>query len=282
MKSKSKWTEQRDLFFMNKFGIYFKEWKAKDKKNTQGEFARQICAIRSKKTGEKCPVTNGYVSDWLHGRWFPNEYLPEIAEVLGIKEEDLLMHTHDDLYELSSEYMTNIGDTKIKDFCKEAGLDLQFLFTVRTLFGDEFGKSFPFWTPIDRTQGRVVNLIDNMYSHRDLSCLAKSAPMDNGNDIFQAEVEIEKNGNTEKRIITMSEQDILLLRDIQEDVKDFIRYRFFARREEMEREGQKASLRSWKPNKAGGEVFVPLNASELNEIDKYFNGYVDKDSKKQE
>lgn len=281
MKSKSKWTEQRDLFFMNKFGIYFKEWKAKDKKNTQGEFARQICAIRSKKTGEKCPVTNGYVSDWLHGRWFPNEYLPEIAEVLGIKEEDLLPHTHDDLYELSSEYMTNLGDTKIKTFCDEAGLDLHFLYAVRKLFGDEFSECFPFWTPIGRTSGRLTDILDNMCSHMDLSCLSKSAPMDNGNDIFQAEVEIEKNGNTEKRIITMSEQDILLLRDIQKDVKDFIRYRFFARREEMKREGQEASRRAWKPLKGGGKGFVGLTASDLNEIDRYFHGYVDKDSKKQ-
>ena len=172
MKNKSKWTQQRDDFFQKQLKKFFETWHGEDpKKNTQGEFARQVCEIRHKKTGEKCPVTNSYVSEWLRGVWFPEMYLPEIAEVLGVKEEDFFFQTHDDFYKLSSEYMTKIGRGEISQFCDEIGLDLQFLYIIRKLLGSNFDDMFPTWTPLEKDPHYIVT--GNYYHRRkavDRSC----------------------------------------------------------------------------------------------------------------
>ncbi len=269
---KSKWIEQRDEFFVKRFKELFAEWKKKDRKNTQGEFARQICEIRHKKTGEKCPVTNSYVSEWLRGKWFPDQYIPEIAEVLGVKEDEFYFQTHDDFYKLSSEYMTKLGRGEISQFCDEIGLDLRFLYIIRELIGSDFDRMFPTWTPLHINHDF---LSDQTYTRRSPRIWSESAEMDEDVRVLQYEIEVEEDGAQKKRLIPFTRQDLRFLKDVQNEVLDYIEFLMMKRSKDLKREAVEASRRSQHKTNEGGIAFSPLNADELNQIDKYCEEYTD-------
>ena len=258
---------------MKQFNKYFKEWKEKDKKkNTQGEFARQICEIRKKKTGEKCPVTNSYVSEWVRGVWFPDQYLPEIAEVLGVKEEEFFFQTHDDFYKLSSEYMTKVGRDEISRFCEDIGLDLRFLYIVRELIGSDFDSMFPTWTPI--TQNPDI-LSDDSYIRQDRKMWSESAEMDDDVRVLQYYMKYEEDGETKEKLIPFTRQDLRFIKDVQDSVVDYVEYRMMKQEKDLKRDAKRASEKARIKMKNGGIAFRPLNAEELNQIDTYCEEYSD-------
>ena len=273
MKTKSKWTEQRDAFFVKQFDKFFKEWKDQDrKKNTQGEFARQICEIRKQKTGEQCPVTNSYVSEWARGKWFPDQYLPEIAEVLGVKEEEFFFQTHDDFYKYSSEYMTKVGRDEISQFCDDIGLDLRFLYIIRELIGSDFDDMFPTWTPLHQNPDLFS---EDKYIRRDRTIWSESAEMDPDVRVLQYIMRYEEDGETKEKLIPFTHQDLRFIKDVQNKVVDYIEFLMMKQGKDLKREAKKATNRSQTKLKNGGIAFRPLNAEELNEIDTYCNEYVD-------
>ena len=212
---KSKWTQQRDDYFVNVFKEKFSDWKKKDKGNTQGEFARQICEIRKKKTGEKCPVTNSYVSEWLRGKWFPEQYLPEIAEVLGVKDEDFFFQTDEEKYKYSSDYINGIGKANI-DFAKQRGLNIDLIDALSGII--DFNGLFPVYLPIP---DRDDCLLPNKRSHGD------SAPIQE-NQFMQ----IEREGKT----ITFHKCDLMYLKEVQDQVVAFVEFLFYKRSKEMSKE----------------------------------------------
>jgi len=270
---KSMWTKQRDEFFVKRFNEFFSEWKKKDKKNTQGEFARQICKIRNQKTGEQCPVTNSYVSEWSRGKWFPDQYIPEIAEVLGVNEEDFYFQTDDEFYKLSSEYMTKLGRGEISQFCDEIGLDLRFLYIIRELIGSEFDSAFPTWTPLQRDPDPLRrdpdHLRDQIYIRSPLTFWSGSAEMDEDVRVLQHEVEVEEDGDQKRRLIPFSREDLRFLKDVQTDVMDYIEFLMMKRKKDQIREAEEASRRSRIPLKDGGIEVRDLSADALNQIDPY-------------
>lgn len=278
MKVKSKWTQQRDDFFKKQFNVFFEEWKKKDrKKHTQGEFARQICEIRNKKTGEKCPVTNSYVSEWARGKWFPDQYLPEIAEVLGVKEEDFYFQTHDDFYKLSSEYMTKLGRGELSQFCDEIGLDLRFLYIIRELIGSDFDSTFPTWTDLRKNPNFMS---DQIYIRRPVSMWSESAEMDDDVRVLQHWIEVEEDGEQRKKLIPFTRPDLRFLKEIQTDVLDYIEYLMMKRTKDLIREAEEATQRSKIKLPDGGIAVKPLTPDELNQIDKYHDYHYEYASKK--
>ena len=276
MKKKSKWTQQRDDFFQAQFKKRFTTWHNKDpKKNTQGEFARQICEIMHKKTGEKCPVTNSYVSEWLRGVWFPEMYLPAIAEVLGVKEEDFIFHTHDELWRLSSEYMTKTVGGEMKQFCEELGLDLRFLFIISELIGSKFDDMFPTWTPFKLNKKAFIDDKEDLYYRPDRKDWIGSAEMDSGYNIFQCKVEYEEDGQTKEKLLPFSRPDLRFLKDVQDKVKDYIEFLMLKQSKDLKRDVRKASEKARITLSDGGKTTILLNAEELNKIDTYCEDYSD-------
>lgn len=260
---KSIWTKQRDEFFKNKFNEFFEEWKKQGKGNTQGEFARQICEIRNKKTGEKCPVTNSYVSEWARGKWFPDQYISEIAEVLGVKEEDFFFQTRDEFYKLSSEYMTKIGRGEMSQFCDEIGMDLQFLYIIRKLIGSDFENMFPTWTPLQKNPNLML---DQTYIRPTANVWSASAKMDDDVRVLQHEIETEEG---EQKLIPFTRPDLRFLKEIQTNVLDYIEYLMLKRSKDLIREAEEASKRSRNKLPNGDIEIRPLTPEELNQIDKY-------------
>lgn len=274
--------EKKPILFPVLFPEQLKNWceneKKEGRKGTQYEFAK------------KCEVDGSRVTDWKTGRQgIPYSYLDKICEVLGVSEDVYYPTTHDDLYKYSSEYMTSVGENRYIPLCEEIGLDIDFLYIIKKILGSEFEEKFPIWTPLVRgLPVKEINSLEHIqkmftnfdYRHADLSILSESARMGKGEDAFplntfQTEVEVEIDGEKERRLITMSRADLKFLLDVQEEVKDYIKFLFWKRRKEMKREEEEATRRTRIVSPNGTEQFRALSAEELNEIDKYFKGYVD-------
>lgn len=254
---------EKPVLFPVLFPDQLKNWIKKEKE--EGRNGSQYAF--AKKVG----VEPYYVTDWKTGRQgIPYTYIDKICEVLGVSKEVYYPTTHNELYKYSSDYMTEVGEKTIAPLCEKIGLNKELIILIQRMFPNDFEELFPFWTPIRPT--RKMYSVEP-YEHSDISCLSDSAKMKNGYNLFQFKVKANEN---QTKTITLSEADLLFLRDVQEDIKDYIEFLFLKRKKEMKTEGKVASERSWKPNaKGSGRVFVPLRANDLNEIDKYFKGYVD-------
>ena len=251
MKS-TKWIDQRNQYFQDAFSHYLKLWHQENKENTQGKLARIICQIREKK-GKKSTVTASYISEWKRGKWFPEEYLEDIAEAFGIDVEKLTPSTMQEQYRISSDYTTELGRKLLDKACRSFGLDIAFLDAVRSLFGSEFKDVFPVWTPITLSNSIMPNLDDliksedyvqNAYIRAEKKALAEAADAEN-NIARQIQMQIEikdKDGNTEYRTVFLSELDLLFIRDVQNNVKDYIEYLFYKREKEMAQEVEKCNV----------------------------------------
>ena len=228
---KSKWTEQRDQYFTESFSHYLKLWHRENpKENTQGELARRICEIREEK-GKEPKVTASYISEWKRGKWFPEAYLDDIAEAFGIDVEKLTPSTPAEQYRVSSDYTTELGRKLLNKACDSFGLNIAFLDAVRSIFGTEFKDSFPLWTPIILTG----DIMGDPYARGKRSLLAEAADADSqvaGRIQLQVETENE-DGKAEYRTVFLSEVDLVYLKDVQEEVKDFIEFLFMKRKKAM-------------------------------------------------
>lgn len=266
MKTKSKIIQQRDDYFASRFNEFFKAWKEKDKKkNTQGEFARQICEIRKKKYKEKCPVTNSYVSEWSRGVWFPELYLPEIAEVLGVNESDFYFQ-RDDIYSLSSEYMTKLGKGEMSRYCEEVGLDLRFLHIVRDLMGPDFDRSFPTWTPLEMSH----NIFDDKtYRRRPPEMWSESAEMDGTVRVLQYTLTYKEDGETKEKLLPFTRGDITFLKELQDDTIEYVEFLLRKHAKRLKRDEDRANEMSRIEDKKGMVAVRQLSIEDLNQIDHY-------------
>ena len=252
MKS-SKWIDQRNQYFQDSFRHYLDLWHKENKEtNTQGELARRLCEIRAKK-GKKPKVTASYISEWKRGKWFPEEYLEDIAEVFGIDVKKLTPSTSREQYRVSSDYTTELGRKMLDKACTHYGLDIAFLDAVRSLFGTEFEEVFPIWTPIILSKSimpgldnaiRAGAVIPNAYVRGERDNLAEAADAEDYiAHKIQMQVEVkDEDGKTDYRTVFLSEVDLLFLRDVQKEVIDYIEFLFQKRKKEMAQEVERCNV----------------------------------------
>ena len=249
-------------FFIDKFVPKLEEWKDanKGKGGTQKAFASLI------------GVTENMIGQYKTGDAYPNEKrLKRIISALGVPDDYFTPKTQSELFQYSPEYVSNIGSNKIAPYCEEIGLNTQFLQTVRSLIGDDLGDQFPFWTPIMQ---RMTLDTHNSYSRPDpVEFWNNSAEMKPEVKMFQIEVPA-KDDSGNKRL-TLTSPDLLFLRDVQEEVVNYVEFLFYKRKKELKEECEEASRKALIPLQNGGSGTKPLSADELNEIDKYYSDYVD-------
>lgn len=213
-------------------------------------------------------VLRGSVANWSKGKNIPTpERLKEICEVFGVPEDyfDTSNATRDELYQYESEYMTEIMVKDAIPFCKLIGLDLDFLRGVRSVMGDKFDISFPIWTPIMQNPQRAS--VENYIRSR--SSLAVSAQTDQKHSVFQVNAPEVIGDESSRRLVTMGHADLEFLRDLQEEVSDYIEFQFLRRLKGQIKEVEEANRRSLVPLSDGGYAIRQLKAEELNQIDKY-------------
>ena len=253
-------------FFVDKFVPALDEWKEKnkDKGGTQEAFAKLI------------GVSENMIKKYKSGVIPREETLNRIITAFGVPDDYFVPTTKTERYKYSPEYMTDLGETEILPYCEEIGLDPKFLRVISDLIGESLGEQFPFWTPI------TINPIntwffnpDNMYRRPDpVEFWSSSAEMQPDIKMFQIEAK-KRDGSEEKKRITLSYSDLLFLRDVQDEVRDYIEFLFLKRKKEMKKECEEACQRAQTKLPDGGTSVGQLKAEELNKIDKYCSRYVD-------
>ncbi len=269
---KTRLMEQRDAFFKDRFNRFYAEWKSAASGHTQKAFAQIVDEHYRSRTGEdKSGVANYTVSAWSKGKWYPDKYLPDIAFALGIEESDLTPAIHDDMYQNVSDFTSDIARTKMTAFCEEIGLDVTFIENIRSAYGNSFDKVFPVWTPIRQNPNPFSS---DFYIRADKNIWADSAEVADDVKCFQFDVLVEnEDGEKEKRKLLLSEQDLLYLRDVQQQVKKYIDFLFYDRRKAMRMEVLKANKASQQKMPGKAIANKTLTAEELNDIDEYFHDY---------
>lgn len=257
----------RKQYFRDKFNPALDEWK---KKNTDGKSKRATDEAFSKIIG----VHKNMIVQYRQGIIPRPETLKKIINVLGVPDDYFTPTTKDELYKYSPEYMTDLGETKILPYCEEIGLDPHFLEVINDLFGEDLGDQFPFWTQLIRNPNFLCDPSELYIRLDPVEFWSSSAEMKPDVKMFQIEVKKQSDSDDRKRI-TLSYSDLLFLRDVQDEVRDYIEFLFLKRKKELRTECEEASKRAQIPLSNGGYELIQLRAEDLNEIDKYCDRYVD-------
>lgn len=167
---------------------------------------------------ELIPVSRQSVYKWMKGKDAPNpHHLKRICDVLGVGENYFSTEnaTHDEQYNMDPVSITQVLRKNI-EFAEAHGLNMDFAKALTQII--DFSETFPVYSPISR---RVKGKWERSFN-RD------SAPIDGDLQHLQ----VVQDGKT----ITFHNADFAFLKEVQDQVADYVMYLFYRRRLEMKRE----------------------------------------------
>lgn len=213
--------KQSRAIFGARFSDLFQKWKSAEKGRTQESFGQLF----------NPPVRRNTVLKWCKGEIIPNQHnTKQICEIFGVSEDHFNTDnaTHDELYKNSSNFIEGIGKKHVK-FARMIGLDLDLVRSLSNCV--DFDKSFPVYSPIEHSTfdpKTNKDVYDREVAFQD------SAPVEDVDEKLRF-LQIEKGG---KRI-TLHRCDLAFLKEVQDQIIDFVEFLFYKREEEMKRETQK-------------------------------------------
>lgn len=238
--------EARKKFFAKRFTVALEEWKRKNKEkggksDLQKSFALMI------------GVTDNMIPQYKSGKSYPRRgTIENIIKVLGVPDDYFTPTTHDELYEGSSEFITELGRRHV-EFSEEIGLDLNMVKALHSLL--DWDTLFPQYSPI------IEYRTDLLPEYKRQSDFAESAPIDPSLDFLQ----IERDGQT----LTLHRCDLAYLKEVQDKVVELVEFLFYKRHGEMEKEVEEVNRRTHLKTTDGGEAFRPIHKDEMFEIDRF-------------
>ncbi len=206
---------------------------------TQESFAEAIASI----SDEPCSARS--VSDWERGISEPKKYWSEITTLLNVTEEELRTSSHDKLYRYDQNFTSELHK-KMSSYASGIGLNNSFLKYVKQCAPDEM---FPLYSPFVTEKGKYCRQQN-----------ADAFKVEKSNE-FQREI---KKGKT----VNLSYADLMFLKEVQDEVINYISYLFFKRKAEMSEE-LRALLESTTEYINGVPVYDTLPEEELLKFDKY-------------
>lgn len=238
--------------WIDRFGNAYKtKWKALGK--SQQMFADEVNRVRTRnENGTIGTVTGQQVSKWLHGSIPELNNLEAICEVLDL-DSNYFLPNREEKYRDSSKYITDLGRTTVK-FSNEIGLDLNYLKAVHTLV--DLDNLFPLYSPIVEDRTDIIPMYERLTSFGD------SAPIDEELSFLQI--------NRDGKNITLHICDLAFLRDVQDQVIEFVKYLFYKRHEEMHREVEEVNRRTHGELTNGEKAFIPISDYDIYKIDRYY------------
>lgn len=244
------WEQNKRAFFSDRLQSALKEWKDKGNGRTQSVFARMV------------EISDNMVTRYKKGEQYPSDKtLEKICKVLDKPKDYFVPTTKEELYKNSPLYMTKLGKSHA-DFAETIGLDLDFLKGLHDVV--DFDSLFPMYSRIIRDDS---DYFSPKYVRQ--SNFADSAPIDDELDFLQV--------HRDDQTLTLHRCDLAYLREVQDQVVEFVEYLFYKRREEMKREVEEVNRRTHSKTKDGGDGFRPLHREELLEIDRFAKyAYTDK------
>lgn len=254
--------KDKPLLFPLKFPEDLKVWcdqqKAQGLPGTQYEFAKQI------------GVPPYYVTDWKTGRQgLPGEkYLSDICNVLGVDPGRYYPSSPDEKHKYSTSHISKVGKEN-ESFAKEHGLNLEFVRALTELV--DFNKLFPKYSKIVPAES---NFLDGpTFVRQDNS---DSAVIDHDLKYLQL--------NRDGKTYTLHKSDLAYLKEVQDQIIDFVEFLFFKRAKEMEDEVKKFNADSVVDCVGGGKLHVKITKEYIINHDrfaKYFD-FSETDSKEGE
>lgn len=204
---------KKPILFPVKFPKQLEDWKKEQKEQgkpgTNYEFAKQV------------GVPSYYVTDWKTGRnGIPYTYIDKICEVFGVSKKVYYPITHREKIENSTEFITKVGKDNVQ-YATQEGLNLKFVEALSKIV--EFDEKFPVYAPINNIKG---NSIQGYTFSR--SKPGNSAQIDHDLQFLQ----VQQDGKT----ITMSRGDLMYLKEVQDEIADYVKYLFYKRKLEMVKE----------------------------------------------
>ena len=229
-------------------------------------------------------VSRAAYQAWKRGETIPDDYnRARLCEFFGFNSDEfekLFLNMSDfDRYRLDTDFVEELMKRNTLPYCEEIGLKTSFLLSIHQLFGRELGGIFPYWQPIE-TEPLVLIDSDGVIPpepyHRAKSDIFTSTAESPELGLLQIEVPDE---NGSQKVVNLGKGDLLFIRDLQNDVKEYIEFRFMQRKKEMQREVSEANRRAHERKQDGGLPYGFLKACDLNEIDRYKNlMYADEDT----
>lgn len=210
--------KQNRAIFGARFSEQFQKWKCAEKGRTQESFGQLFDP----------PVRRGTVANWCIGKTIPNPYnTKRICEIFGVTDNYFNPDTatHDELYKNSSNFIEGIGKKHV-DFARLIGLDLDLVRSLSNCV--DFDKLFPVYSPIDhetvdpetskKIYDREVDFMDS----------AHVEDVDEKLRFLQVEQKMKR--------ITLHRCDLAFLKEVQDQIINYVEFLFYKRTEEMKRE----------------------------------------------
>lgn len=178
------------------------------------------------------PVTRQTVSKWLNGRSVPSDfYQKQLCKLFKVREDyfNTENSTHEERYQYDSAFITELGKDHVR-FANRIDLDLDLVRALSNVI--DFNEDLPLYTPIDHAvwddkEGRMI--YDRVFD------LAESAKVIDKDLQF---LQLDRDG---KRIF-LSRFDLAFLKEVQEEVINYIQFLFFKRKKEMAAETDQFNL----------------------------------------
>ena len=174
---------------------------------TQEQFAESV--------GVQTPNS---VTDWKKGYSKPKkETLKKICEILKCDISDFSPKAYSDLYKYDLPFVTKVGKDR-SQFAEEIGFDMRLLSVLRKLVN--FEEEFPIYSNIVQTNNkefiRNPNFLDSQtIQEEELKGL-----------------QVQHDGRT----ITLHNADLMFLKEVQDQVAQYVKFLFYERSKEMENE----------------------------------------------
>lgn len=240
-------------YFGERFTEALNRW-TKDTGKTQKDFADLL------------GVSANTISSYKKGKIYPRDYvLNMILKEFGVTKEYFIPQTHGDLYRDSPEFVAGIVAQK-RDFMKQIGLDEGFLQFVHDCTGfDDTDDGYPQWLPL------YYDFINSKYyypSPADSRVEASSSrdKVEDGKVGFEdGQFLTSENGKTH----ILHENDLRVLKDIQDEVAEFIRFKYHERRRQMQKNLETANRMSISKDENGATSYSILTHEQIVDIDKY-------------
>ncbi len=230
-------------FFSKRFKEAYKSWR-KRTGGTQEKLA-ELIEVSDRRS----------ISDWMNAKSYPTPAnMKKLCEVLEVTEDSLTRSYENDYH--YSENFTEELHRKQKAFCKGIDLDLSFLKYIHEAVPDE---DFPIYSPLMPKTGKLLPDEDGFsigYTRQDDFLTAYRCEEENE---FQRQI---GDGKT----VNLHYADLAFIKDVQEEVTNYVLYLMYKRKKEMEQELSDLTEASTDRTKG---LRVQFSAQKIAEYDHY-------------
>lgn len=238
------WEDNKRKFFSDRLQTALEEWKSLGNGRTEGVFAKLA------------GISQNSITDYKKCRTYPSEKtLEKIAKTLRKPKSYFVPNTRAEKYALSPSYITKIGRQHVA-YSKKIGLDLDFARALHNII--DYDAKFPLYSDIVCVSSESFSPSTQYIRNPNFM---PSAKMDIDENL--SFLQMQKDGQT----VTMHYCDLGFLKEVQDQVVEYVEYLFYKRQEEMKKEVEEANKKHVVQMEGGGVGYRKLTLRDMLRID---------------